>query len=164
GMERASGVYRRNVKGVGLLIGLAIAFTVNADTLYMFQRLSNDQAIRTSIVQTAEQLEIRGINSAEELAADTPIGDISERIEGDLRSIGDAVKESLADYPLPIGRTQPVLAAQQLAQESWPIPVIPQRLVGWLITALALSMGASFWFDLLRKVMSVRASGDRPKS
>lgn len=164
GMERAGGVYRRNVKGVGLLIGLAIAFFVNADTLYMFQRLSNDQAIRSSIVQTAEQLEIRGINSAEELAADTPIGAISERIEGDLRSVGDAVKESLADYPLPIGRTQTVLAAQQLAQKSWPIPIIPQRLVGWSITALALSMGASFWFDLLRKVMSVRASGDRPKS
>ena len=164
GMERASGVYRRNVKGVGLLVGLAIAFTVNADTLYMFQRLSSDQAIRSSIVQTAEQLEVQAINSAEELAAGTPIGDLSERIEGNLRAVGEAVKESLADYPLPIGRTQTVLAAQQLAQESWPIPVIPQRLVGWLITALALSMGASFWFDLLRKVMSVRASGDRPKS
>ena len=164
GMERASGVYRRNVKGVGLLIGLAIAFTVNADTLYMFQRLSNDQAIRSSIVQTAEQLEIRGIDSAEELAAETSIDEISERIEDDLRSIGNAVRESLAAYPLPIGRTQPVLAAQRLAQENWPIPVIPQRLVGWSITALALSMGASFWFDLLRKVMSVRASGDRPKS
>ncbi len=164
GMERASGVYRRNVKGVGLLIGLAIAFTVNADTFYMFQRLSNDQAIRSSIVQAAEQLDIRSLNSAEELAADTGIDNLSEQIEGDLRSVGDAVKKSLADYPLPIGRTENVLAAQQLAQESWPIPVIPQRLVGWAITALALSMGASFWFDLLRKVMSVRSSGDRPKS
>lgn len=164
GMDRASGVYRRNVKGVGLLIGLAIAFTVNADTFYMFQRLSNDQAIRTSIVQAAEQLDIRGIDSAEELAAETGIDNLSEQMEDDLRSVGDAVKKSLADYPLPIGRTQNVLAAQQLAQESWPIPVIPQRLVGWAITALALSMGASFWFDLLRKVMSVRSSGDRPKS
>ncbi len=164
GMDRASGVYRRNVKGVGLLIGLAIAFTVNADTFYMLQRLSNDQAIRSSIVQTAERLQIRGIDSAEELAANTGIDNLSEQIEGDLRAVGDAVKESLADYPLPIGRTENVLAAQQLAQESWPIPVIPQRFVGWAITALALSMGASFWFDLLRKVMSVRASGDRPES
>ena len=164
GMERAGGVYRRNVKGVGLLIGLAIAFTLNADTFYMFQRLSTDQAIRSSIVQTAEQLEVRGINSPEALAEDLSINELSERMEGDLRSIGAAVGNILDDYPLPIGRTEAVMTAQQAAEANWPIPLIPLRLIGWLITALALSMGASFWFDLLRKVMSVRASGDPPKS
>ncbi|MGI8936409.1 MAG: hypothetical protein ACR2FS_20300 [Phormidesmis sp.] len=163
-MERASGVYRRNVKGVGLLIGLAIAFTLNADTFYMFQRLSTDQSIRNSIVQTAEQLEVRGIDSPEALAEDLSIDELSERIEGDLRLVGAAVGDILADYPLPIGRTEAVITAQQAAEANWPIPLIPQRLIGWLITALALSMGASFWFDLLRKVMSVRASGDPPKS
>ena len=163
GMERASGVYRRNVKGVGLLIGLAIAFTLNADTFYMFERLSTDQAIRSSIVQTADQLEVRGINSPEALAQDLSIDELSDRLGGDLRSIGLAVEETLADYPLPIGRTPTVLAAQQKSEADWPIPFIPQRLLGWAITALALSMGASFWFDLLRKVVSVRASGNPPK-
>jgi hypothetical protein len=163
GMERASGVYRRNVKGVGILIGLAIAFALNADTLYMLQRLSTDQAIRSSIVQSANQLEGRGINSAEALAQDLSMDDLSERIESDLRSVSSAVEATLADYPLPIGRAQNVLAAQRKAEANWPIPFIPQRFVGWSITALALSMGASFWFDLLRKVTSVRSTGDRPK-
>ncbi|MEL6778539.1 MAG: hypothetical protein AAFO06_14910 [Cyanobacteria bacterium J06597_16] len=164
GMERASGVYRRNVKGVGLLIGLAIAFTLNADTFFMFQRLSTDPAIRSSIIQTADRFDVQGLNSAEDLAADMSVDDLSERMQGDLRSVGLAVQETLAAYPLPIGRTQPVLEAQQAAEASWPVPFIPQRLVGWSITALALSMGASFWFDLLRKVMSVRASGEKPES
>jgi hypothetical protein len=31
-------------------------------------------------------------------------------------------------------------------------------LIGWLITALALSLGAPFWFDLLNKFMVVRAT------
>ena len=163
GMERASGVYRRNVKGVGLLIGLAIAFTLNADTFYMFGRLSSDPAIRNSIVQTADQLEVRGINSPGALARDSSIDQISERLEGDLRSVGQAVENTLADYPLPIGRTPNVLAAQRASEANWPIPLIPQRLLGWAVTALALSMGASFWFDLLRKVVSVRASGNPPK-
>ncbi|KPQ37039.1 MAG: hypothetical protein HLUCCA11_03725 [Phormidesmis priestleyi Ana] len=163
GMERASGVYRRNAKGIGLLIGLAIAFALNADTFYMFQRLSTDQAIRSSIVQTAERLEVRGISSPEALATDLSIDQLSEQIEGDLRSVGLAVEKTLADYPLPIGRTPNVLAAQQRAQADWPIPFIPQRLIGWGVTALALSMGASFWFDVLRKVTSVRASGNKPK-
>ena len=93
GMERASGVYRRNAKGIGLLIGLAIAFALNADTFYMFQRLSTDQAIRSSIVQTAERLEVRGISSPEALATDLSIDQLSEQIEGDLRSVGLAVEK-----------------------------------------------------------------------
>ncbi len=163
GMERASGVYRRNVKGVGLMIGLAIAFTVNADTFYMFQRLSTDSAIRSSIIQTAERIEIQGITTPQQLSEDLAIDDISGRVGGDLRSIGSAVEDVLAEYPLPIGRTESVIAAQKAAEAGWPVPFIPLRFLGWMITAVALSMGASFWFDLLRKVMSVRSSGDRPK-
>jgi hypothetical protein len=39
---------------------------------------------------------------------------------------------------------------------------LPQRdyvYVGWLLTALAASLGAPFWFDLLKKVVNVRSSG-----
>jgi hypothetical protein len=40
--------------------------------------------------------------------------------------------------------------------------------LGWLLTALAASLGAPFWFDMLNKVMSIRAAGkapeERPKS
>jgi hypothetical protein len=32
------------------------------------------------------------------------------------------------------------------------------RLIGWLITALAVSLGAPFWFDILNKVMVVRST------
>ena len=167
GMERASGVYRRNVKGVGMLIGLAIAFTLNADTFYMFQRLSTNQAVRSSIIQTAEQLQIQNVDSVEDLADDMSIDELSEQlsenIEGNLRSVSAAVEETLADYPLPIGRSVSVINAQKEAEANWPVPIIPQRFIGWSITALALSMGASFWFDLLRKVTSVRASGEKPK-
>lgn len=33
-----------------------------------------------------------------------------------------------------------------------------QRILGWLLTALALSLGAPFWFDLLNKLMKLRTS------
>lgn len=36
--------------------------------------------------------------------------------------------------------------------------------VGWLITAVAASLGAPFWFDLLNKVAKLRASGTRPSA
>jgi hypothetical protein len=34
--------------------------------------------------------------------------------------------------------------------------------VGWLITALAITLGAPFWFDLLNRFMSIRAAGKNP--
>lgn len=36
-------------------------------------------------------------------------------------------------------------------------------LFGWLITAVAISLGSPFWFDLLNKIMMLRASGKKPE-
>jgi len=38
----------------------------------------------------------------------------------------------------------------------------PIRLIGFLITALAISLGAPFWFDLLNKFVNLRVSGQKP--
>ncbi|NCR28256.1 MAG: hypothetical protein GPJ25_18590 [Microcystis aeruginosa LE13-04] len=40
----------------------------------------------------------------------------------------------------------------------------PRVLFGWLITAIALSMGAPFWFDLLGRIMNVRNAAKSPDS
>ncbi len=34
--------------------------------------------------------------------------------------------------------------------------------LGWLLTALAISLGATFWFDLLSKIISLRSAGRKP--
>ena len=41
---------------------------------------------------------------------------------------------------------------------------ILKSLLGWVITALALSLGAPFWFDLLNKLMKLRGSVATPTS
>ncbi len=38
------------------------------------------------------------------------------------------------------------------------------KFFGWFITALAMSLGAPFWFDLLQKVINIRNAGVRPPS
>ena len=35
-------------------------------------------------------------------------------------------------------------------------------IIGWLIAIVALTMGAPFWFNLLSKIASLRATGDPP--
>jgi hypothetical protein len=39
----------------------------------------------------------------------------------------------------------------------------PIKLLGILITAFALSLGANFWFDLLKKLVSLRDAGKKPE-
>jgi hypothetical protein len=37
-----------------------------------------------------------------------------------------------------------------------------QRIMGWLLTAIAVSLGAPFWFDTLNRVMNLRNAGKSP--
>jgi hypothetical protein len=142
GMARASGVYKRNAKAVGLLIGLAIAISLNADSLHILDRLSRDPAVRNAINQAAEQV-----------ATDNAGG------ETDFDRLEEEVDAALSTLPIPIGYSQAVTEKQKLAQESWFIPLIPRRWVGWVITGFAISMGSSFWFNLLKKVINVKNTG-----
>ena len=41
-------------------------------------------------------------------------------------------------------------------------PTDAKRVVGWLLTALAVSLGAPFWFDLLSKFIKLRGAGGVP--
>jgi hypothetical protein len=141
GMARASGVYKRNAKAVSLLIGFAIAISLNADTLHMVDRLSRDPAVRNAINQAAEQI-----------AAQDPQGTDFAQLEAE-------VDEVLKGLPIPLGYGDAVVTKQQEAQASWFIPLIPRRAVGWLITGVAISMGSGFWFSLLRRVINIKNTG-----
>jgi hypothetical protein len=37
------------------------------------------------------------------------------------------------------------------------------KLLGWLVTAFAVSFGAPFWFDALSKLGSLRNTGTKPQ-
>jgi hypothetical protein len=41
---------------------------------------------------------------------------------------------------------------------------LPFALAGWAISALAMTLGAPFWFDLLAKLIKIRGSGAKPES
>ena len=41
--------------------------------------------------------------------------------------------------------------------------VLMYHILGWLITAIAATLGAPFWFDMLNKIMSIRSAGKAPE-
>ena len=141
-MDRASGVYKRNAKGVAILIGMLVATATNADTLHIVSRLSKDSALRTTITERA----------------------IRTRQGDDINQ----VKQALENVSLPIGWSSTNLQQQAEGSKEWRINKWSfsylKRLFGWILSAIAIAMGAPFWFDILGKLINVRNAGPKPRS
>lgn len=149
-MERATGVYKRNAKAVAILIGTAIAICLNADSFHIADRLARDPAVRSTIAQAAEQF----ANNPNYL-------DATGNLQTELAAVQDAVDQAFSTLSFPLGYTKTVMDQQLLAEAGWPVPYL-RRILGWLVSGIAISMGANFWFDLLKKVINVRGSGSKP--
>ena len=50
----------------------------------------------------------------------------------------------------------------EAGMRSWMWNVIPGHLLGWIITLLAVSLGAPFWFDTLNRFVNIRGAGRSP--
>ncbi|MEB3213725.1 MAG: hypothetical protein VKL39_20420 [Leptolyngbyaceae bacterium] len=151
-MDRSAGVYKRNAKGIAVIIGFLVAVAANADTTYIVDRLSRDTLLRTTITQAANQI------------AEQPLGSIPRSEDGTLQpesieAIQDAVNRSLDRLPLPIGWTPVVIEGQNAQAEGWTFPIL-RRIIGWLITGIAISMGSSFWYGILSRVIDVKNIGN----
>ncbi|MBD1939441.1 hypothetical protein [Microcoleus sp. FACHB-68] len=145
-MDRASGVYKRNAKGVAILIGLLVAGIANTDTFHIVGSLSRNSVLRATIVQNAEQVVTRN----------------PEGTAAGLTKLKTEMREALSDVSIPIGWSK--ANQRQQFREGWKIPYLKQ-IAGWIVSGLAISMGSSFWFNLLNKLVNVRNTGksDFPK-
>jgi hypothetical protein len=139
-MERVSGVYKRYLKWLSLAVGLGLAIAINADTFAIANALWGDDALRTEMSSVAGQV-LTDASKSNQATPPTTVTTISavKNAEDELR-------------PLPLGWTG-----------AWPQRLsIVWKLAGLLLTALALSLGAPFWFDLLSMFMNVRGTGPKP--
>ncbi|MBW4579665.1 MAG: hypothetical protein KME42_08860 [Tildeniella nuda ZEHNDER 1965/U140] len=179
-MDRASGVYKRNAKGVAMVIGLVLASVTNSDAFFIVNRLSNDENLRQVITNKAAEV----VPVRDPAAPVSPI---------DLNALKQQTDAALKDLSLPIGwkpenfvrqfdcpsnvaaesgspceafSSQPgSLNASTIVQliAAKPIELL-KLIIGWIVSGLAIAMGAPFWFDLLGKVMNVRNSGSKPQT
>lgn len=135
-MERMTGWYRRKTQLVLLCIAFATVVVFNLDTFYMVRTLWTNSAFRETLV-------------AEAVAAAT-----KEAHEITLEKARGTLEQ------LPFGWTE----ANKPAGDQHVVTAIGNwlvRLAGWMATALAISLGAPFWFDVLKKMVDIRATGKR---
>ena len=69
-----------------------------------------------------------------------------------MNAVSDAESKTL----LPIGWKGPLWKEPLSVSEK--LKLLGISLTGWILTAIALSMGAPFWFDTLNKFMVVRST------
>jgi hypothetical protein len=189
-MSRSSGVYKRNAKGVAILIGLILASSTNSDAFLIVNRLSNDGDLRKVITDRASGIYLNQNMTDGTIAPNAPT---APAVANSLEAVKQQTDAALKDLSLPIGWKPENLARQfgcqpaafninanacqafsnqpgavnpvTIAQLLIAKPLALLKLVfGWVVSGLAIAMGAPFWFDLLGKVMNVRNSGGKPKT
>lgn len=137
-MERVSGWYKRRVQLILAIVGLVLAILLNADTLQVVNSLWSDKTVRAAVVAEAGQA-VRGHGS-------------------DLQGAADQVK-AIRSLDVPLGWKLSKGDPRDLPHglRSW-----VGKVLGLVLTALALTLGAPFWFDLLSKIARVRFTGAPP--
>jgi hypothetical protein len=155
-MARVSGWYRRWAQVWICLAAAAVTIAFNVDTLRIADRLWNDDALRQSTVGAAVSAvnqQQAGGNAGAGTASSPEAG--SDQTTTPEQAV-DQVKETTSTFTslqLPVGWSG--------ANDNLPLP---STAIGWLITFLAVSLGAPFWFDALSKLARLRTTGPPPST
>ena len=143
-MARVSGWYKRQAQIIIVVLAVLITAALNANALTLGERLWRDPTLRETLVQQAGQ------DSTAPASSDAQ------------QNLRDAIKnvEAVKQTGVPLGW------AQGAKQSDDPRHIHVDSLSGWatwlggwLLTILAVSLGAPFWFDTLSRLSRLRGTG-----
>lgn len=155
-METVTQWYKRHTQKITIAVALIVAVGLNADTFTIAGTLWKDANMRAAIVAVAETAAEKPApfdTTAAATVGDSVEQDTSPKVRTTERSL-ELIEEAAA-LELPLGwsaRFRPTTPAGWLA-----------KIAGWLFTACAISLGAPFWFDLLRRLVGIRAATRKKK-
>jgi hypothetical protein len=146
-------------------IGLVVAIGLNVDTIALTTSLYRDKDARDATVAIAVQVTEKtdketfdkclslSYQQRKEDASCAQLNGLVDAVQGRNEFLGRLP----IGWPLPETRTRS-------AESVWGYLCLgAPRIVGWLLTALALSLGAPFWFDLLNNLVNMRHGMRRPE-
>lgn len=143
-MDRASGWYKRRIQFVTILIAVLLTATTNADTVKITRTLWKSPTLRATLVEKAK-------NRTESQQSAVEYNDKNNPLKPSIKP----TKDELDTLQVVLGWS----GENVCDWKSW-----PQRLLGWILTIVAVSLGAPFWFDLLGKFMNMRSAGKKPET
>lgn len=155
--------YVRRAQAASLIIGFLVALCLNIDTIHIAKTLYHEPAKRDAVVKLAVQVDKQGQGVICPDAASA-------------KSVKECLDAIETSYPFRVGwdyAKDDSIAKASLWRKPFAMLAFivselkkdPAKLFGILLTALALSLGARFWFDLLKNLVALRTGGqpDKPK-
>lgn len=161
-MDRVTGWYKRSVQIILIYLGLLIAFGLNIDTIQIINdlqqntTLANALASQTQAFYSAQQATKPCQSSNPCTCADGYIPK-NNLCQIDLSAIAQLPlgwNESRWRYVVP--NPQAPLHEKLAEKRLW------FKLLGLIITTVAILLGAPFWFDVLGSIVNVRSVGTKP--
>jgi hypothetical protein len=187
-MDRVSGWYKRRTQFLLFFIAAAVAVGFNVDTIEIAKSLRTSDSLRQAMVEAAVQrVEQGGAPAAggqrdpEAIRQDLQqVMTTMQEYEGMGLPVGfSCLSTPVVPATAGSGTAAPAAPATDAAG-AWASNVSTAKrclasantllengdwltkLIGLLLTALAVTLGAPFWFDLLNRVVNLRSSGRRP--
>jgi hypothetical protein len=189
-MDRVSGWYKRRTQFLLFFIAAAVTVGLNVDTIEIAKALRHDDALRRTVVEAAERRVEEGQPGTGAQRDSAAIRQELQAVVASMQEyeraglpVGFSCLATPTSTPtapesgVTTGSTQ---AADAPKQETWASNVSTARrclasarsllsngdwltkAIGLLLTALAVTLGAPFWFDLLNRLVNLRSSGRRP--
>ncbi|MCC6280114.1 MAG: hypothetical protein IT262_05925 [Saprospiraceae bacterium] len=145
-MVRNSAWYKRTMKWWAFGVGFALAAILNADTIQMYQNISTNpvtqdmlMALATDYAERTDSVTGPTLNLTLEQAVGK-VDSVLHEIDKVRSPIGLGWNSEEADRNLPW----------------WLV-----KLAGLLITAIAVTFGAPFWYDLLKKLLPISVKSEK---
>ncbi len=173
-MDRVAGWYKRRTQTILVVLGFAVAVVMNADTITIARQMSVDKSMRASLVAAAQAYAGRPAPPTPAAGADTKPAEckLKDGKPVDAKACANLPAscqldetspqcnlDRLSTLGLPLGWSSTSSAAGNVKpQECRDASTWMLRILGWLLTAFAISLGAPFWFDLLNKISVVRST------
>jgi hypothetical protein len=155
-MDRLNGWYKKHVQYITFIVSFIITLSLNVDTISITKTLWEDQPklkkVTNTIVASYKSLDstlMKGQYSVDSSNVDSLNNKIIKNIEN-VRQL-DSV---LSNVNIPIGWNNVKFCESKSLFSDLLI-----KLIGLLITTIAISLGAPFWFDMLKKIISIRGVG-----
>lgn len=169
GMDRVSGDYRRFSAYFTLAFGFLLAVVLNVDSIHLARSLWSDPALRAAVVVSAEKYVQENKDGPPAAAADPKATLGKARCE--LAALGLPIgwrDTEAIEKACKAGGTPDVVQEAKTAFQLFDERLFKKDfsgiwlLLGWTITALAVSFGAPFWFTALQKLLNMRNAGPKP--
>lgn len=177
-MDRVSGWYKRQTQWMLMVLGILVAATLNINALELARRLASEPKLAQDVAKVGSELVKNTQADLQQIQAalpntPAPAGETSsqvqpartplERIQDAEKSLAAAHKQigALQDLRLPIGWSMSEVKRITGSETHWGLIGLnwSMALFGWLLTGMAASLGAPFWFDALSRIVAIRGSG-----